>query len=353
MPIIFTCENCGKRIQVDERVQGKRGRCSRCGQVMRIPGAKVAERAHSPAATAAPEAELPFRLSPPEHPNLIPREFNTPDSDAAAHQPERTHQVGPHGSVFPLASPIPAAGNTQAKEEYVRFDLLDDDADPTDVVPVSPAIRRGLQEIAEFEKDPRGYKVVGDRSGVFALFGLGGSRPAGWLYTKWRAGVSAVLKLLRWVDSWAYLISVPFIILMIFGIVVESRRFVHTGAVVVVLANYGRFWADLLAFFVRPYKDGPLQGLAFLLPPYTIYYLTKHWDKMKSIVRRIATSCIPIVLVVLAYAFIPAVNPNIKDVEGVEAKIETGKKELDKEIDQDLQELIKLGEPRKAPSEPH
>ena len=80
----------------------------------------------------------------------------------------------------------------------------------------------------------------------------------------------------------------------------------HTGAVVVVLANYGRFWTDLLALLVRPYKDGPIQGLAFLFPPYTIYYLTRHWDRVKPIVRRIATSCIPIVLVVLAYAFLPS-----------------------------------------------
>ena len=131
--------------------------------------------------------------------------------------------------------------------------------------------------------------------------------------------------------------------LMIFGIVVENRAFVHTGAVVVVLANYGRFWADLLAFFVRPYKDGPLQGVAFLFPPYTVYYLTAHWDRMKPIVRRIATSCIPIVLVVLAYAFLPSVNPAVKDVQGVAAKIEAGKQELDKEIDSDLKKVERRG----------
>jgi hypothetical protein len=248
---------------------------------------------------------------------------------------------------------VPGTGHRHANEEYVRFELIDDDADPADVAPVSPAVRRGMQEIVEFEKDPRGYKLVGDRSGVFSFFRLRESGPAGWLYVKWRAGVGLVLKLLRWVDSWAYIISVPFIVLMLFGIVVENRGLVHTGAVVVVLANYGRFWADLLAFFVRPYKDGPLRGLAFSFPPYTIYYLTVHWDRMKPIVRRIATSCIPMVLVVLAYAFIPTVDPAIRNVEGVEAKIETGKRELEKQIGEDLQTLIKLGERKKARLESH
>ena len=154
----------------------------------------------------------------------------------------------------------------------------------------------------------------------------------------------------RWVDTWAYLISVPFLILMILGIAAENRPFIHTGAVVVVLANYGRFWADLLAFFVRPYKDGPLQGLAFLFPPYTFYYLATRWDSMKKIVRRIATSCIPIVLVVLIYGFLPSANPEVKDVQGFGAKLEAGKHELDKEIESDLKDLekklIKLEKPK-------
>ena len=141
-----------------------------------------------------------------------------------------------------------------------------------------------------------------------------------------------MLKLFRWVDTWAYLISVPFLVLMIFGIVVENRPLIHTGAVVVVLANYGRFWADLLAFFVRPYKDGPLHGLAFLFPPYMIYYLATRWDRMKKIVRRIATSCIPILLVVLIYGFLPSANPEVKDVQGFGAKLEAGKQEVDRKL---------------------
>jgi hypothetical protein len=217
---------------------------------------------------------------------------------------------------------------------------------------VSPEIERGLREMAAFQMDPRGYQLVGERDGRFSFFGLLDSRPAGWIVVKWRASVTFVLKLLRWVDDWAYLISVPFIIVMLFGILIESRGIVHAGAVVVVLANYGRFWTDLLAFFVRPYKDGPLQGLAFLFPPYTLYYLMTHWRNMKPILRRIATSCIPIVLVVLAYSFLPSVNPEVKDVQGVRAKIKAGKKELDREIDSDLEklesELLPHERPKKA-----
>ncbi len=70
MLINFTCENCGKAFSVDEQAHGKRGRCSNCGHVMRIPGAAATGRADE-AATASspqikPDSEPPFRLSPLE-----------------------------------------------------------------------------------------------------------------------------------------------------------------------------------------------------------------------------------------------------------------------------------------------
>jgi hypothetical protein len=107
----------------------------------------------------------------------------------------------------------------------------------------------------------------------------------------------------------------------------------------VVLANYGRFWTDLLALFVRPYKDGPLQGLAFLFPPYTIYYLTRHWNRVKAILRRIATSCIPIVLVVLVYAFLQVGDQPVNDVNEIPARIEAGEQELRKDINDTIKKV--------------
>ena len=60
---------------------------------------------------------------------------------------------------------------------------------------------------------------------------------------------------------------------------------------------------------------------------------------MKPIVRRIATSCIPIVLVVLVYAFLPFVNPAAKDVKGFVPKVKAGAAEVETEIRSDLETL--------------
>jgi hypothetical protein len=66
---------------------------------------------------------------------------------------------------------------------------------------------------------------------------------------------------------------------------------------------------DILSLFVRPFKDGPIHGLMFLLPPYGIYDIASRWNEFQPTFRRLLTSCISIVLVLLAYMFIPTVDP--------------------------------------------
>jgi hypothetical protein len=269
-------------------------------------------RAHSP--------ETPFRLSPAEPP---------PNSDAE----------------IPLARHVPVAHTHQGEprdafgEHDTEFELIVDKEELAAAIPAPPEALQGIREIEEFKRDPRGYKVVGDRGGLFSFFGRRDDRPASWLYRQWRAGVTGILKILRFIDSWAYIISVPFLVLVLFAIVTSSRGLVHAGAVVVVLVNYGRFWTDFLAFFVRPFKDGPIQGLAFLFPPYTVYYLFAHWDRMKPILRRMLTSCIPIVLVILAYAYLPSVNPEVENVHGVKARLKIGTQVLKKDIAGGLKQI--------------
>ncbi len=124
-----------------------------------------------------------------------------------------------------------------------------------------------------------------------------------------------------------------------FAIAIENRGLVHTGAVVVVLANYGRFWTDLLAILVRPFKEGPVHGLAFLFPPYGIYYLWTRWGTFKPTFRRLLTSCLPIVLVVLAYAYLPFINPAAQEAKSFPEKIRSGGRELVNEIRRDVNEI--------------
>jgi hypothetical protein len=339
MLMLFTCEQCGKRIKVDARMQGRRGRCTNCGREMRIPRADephppplpaaeparaaghartpAPEPAHAKQPANAPAAKSPFRLSAPEErPELPNTYFHEPP---VLTEPEHLHR--------------------HVAEAPSEFELLVDDDRREDEALASPEVQRGLRELEEFKKDPRGYQLADELDSRFFRWARG-SRPAGWLYTQWRKSVGLILRVLRFIDDWAYLISVPLFILMIFGIAVAQRRLVHTGAVAIVLINFGRFWTDLLALFVRPFKEGPVHGVLFFFPPYGFYLVGKHWDKFKPTFRRLLTSCIPIVLVILAYAFIPTVDPEIQSAPTIPEKLRRAEQEVVKEARDGLREGV-------------
>ena len=189
MLIIFTCENCGKRFKVDERLQGKRGRCSHCGHVMRIPEAEVPRK--PPTATAPPPRptpEPPFRLSPPE-----PRPVVRRGDPASRHRHSPAHQpVGPHHSVFRLAS-------SDARPRTSPH--LETSPTSSSSCSMMTLIRLGRPRLSgDHARSARDRRVRERSAGAtrstvieagFSLSsGCESSGPAGWLYMKWRAGVS-------------------------------------------------------------------------------------------------------------------------------------------------------------------
>jgi DNA-directed RNA polymerase subunit RPC12/RpoP len=349
MLMLFTCEKCGKRILVDAQMEGRKGRCTNCGHVMRIPRADEAHlqpptlpqvaaaagpahrehgrppavapahghaEAHPPAHATGP-GDSPFRLSPPEErPEVAATSFRPPPVLA---EPRQLHR------------------HVHVDEEPSQFELIVDDSHRDDQALASPEVQRGLRELEEYRKDPRGYQLAEELDDRFFRWARG-SRPANWMYSQWRKAVGGILRLLRFIDDWGYLISVPFLVLIVFAIAIGHRGLVHLGAVVVVLVNVGRFGTDLLALFVRPFKEGPVHGLMFLFPPYAVFFVGKHWDKFRGTFRRLLTSCIPIVLVILAYAFIPVVEPEIQSAPTAAEKLRRAEQEVVKDAREGLRE---------------
>ncbi len=54
MGIVFFCQSCGARFEVDPQMAGKKGRCKKCGQFMEIPLAEqIASMVAMPALAGA------------------------------------------------------------------------------------------------------------------------------------------------------------------------------------------------------------------------------------------------------------------------------------------------------------
>jgi hypothetical protein len=236
MNIVFFCQSCGARFAVDAHVAGKQGRCKQCGQRMTVPRAdQIASMAAMPALATAGGAAGAVAAAPPGGNWLA----------------QMTSKVGL----------VPLTVDRMPKIFKKRPSPLDDalgDGKPYELV--KPARR-----------------APGARS----------SGPANAVVIAWRGQLGHVMKLLRWINQAAYLLSVPFIMLLLLGATVHNWSMAIWGATMVVLLNIARLVSGIANVAVIPFRD----GIAL--------------KKMKKPLRRVIEPVITIMLVILAFAFIP------------------------------------------------
>jgi hypothetical protein len=252
MSIVFYCQSCGSRFEVDARAAGKKGRCKKCGQLMTVPrGEEIASMAAIPAlAKAGAQAAA------------------APGS-ASSWLAAMTSKV----ALAPLTIDRMPAG-------YKKPSMYAED------------------EVA----DSKPYALAKpDRKSS----GGAPTKPVSEVKMLWRRQLGGIAKFFRWINQTAYLISVPFLMLLLLGALVRNQHMAIVGATAVVLLNIGRLISGFANLVVIPFRDGISQGVTFLIPPLTFVYLAKHWNKVKKPVRRLIEPVVTIGLVMLAFIFIP------------------------------------------------
>jgi hypothetical protein len=103
----------------------------------------------------------------------------------------------------------------------------------------------------------------------------------------WRGPLGAFQKLFRKLNQTAYLVSIPFVMILLFGIAVQKRPIAMFAATFVVLLNIGRIVAGVANLAVIPLRDGI------------------NVKKMKKPLRRVVEPVVMIGLVILAFTFVP------------------------------------------------
>jgi hypothetical protein len=290
MNIVFFCQSCGARFEVPPNSAGMTGRCKHCGQMMQIPQAQqLASMTAMPALATAAVGASPGPGSS--------------GKDALSWLASAPSNVG----LAPLSEENlrPIGRGKQAKPAKARYD---DDLG-----------------------DSKPYKL-GEPLRPTAI-GYARSRPASGMTMLWRRELGQVQKFFRWLNETAYLLSVPFLMMILFGAVVRSRPVALLGATVVVFLNLSRIISGLANVVVIPFRDGIVQGIMFLIPPLTFFYASSHWSKLKKPTMRIITPILTIAAVFLAFTFVPSLRR-----EGAASLPETVKS-LEKEM---LDETRKL-----------
>ncbi len=300
MNIVFFCQSCGSRFEVPPTSAGKKGRCKGCGQMMTVPKAE-----HLASMVAMPA------LAP---------------AAVGAGAPAAAREVKEGKSLGWLAAATSNVGLAALTVDKMRIGGGR-----------SPVKAKYDLDMGDSKPYLMGEPIRLDRGHS------SGRGAAGGVKNLWSRQLGGVEKLFRRLNEAAYLISVPFLMLIIVGASVGSRPMALLGATAVVLLNLGRIVAGVANLAVMPFREGPLQGIMFLIPPFTFFYLASHWKKVRKPTRRIAIPIATIAAVFLAFTLIPTLRTDGKMVSV---------KNLKDELRHDAESLGKemVGEAKKAKS---
>jgi hypothetical protein len=147
----------------------------------------------------------------------------------------------------------------------------------------------------------------------------------------WRGQLGGIQRILRWINETTYLISVPFIMMIMFGTMARNRPVALLGAAVVILLNIGRLVTAGAGLAVVPLRDG------------------LKWKKLKKPLRRLAEPALTIGLVVLAFFFIPFLSTGKPATKGIAGAINRGQEAMQKRALGELYTAKEIDEAQKKP----
>jgi hypothetical protein len=187
---------------------------------------------------------------------------------------------------------------------------------------------------------PGPYKLASVPS--LPAYRAGAGKPAGPLTRGYRQGMGEIQKLFRWINESAYLVSVPFLMCLLLGLALPNHNLVVLGASAVVLLNIGRIVAGLANLIVIPFRESLIEGILFLIPPISLFYLAQRWNKVRKPVRRIVGPIFTIGLVALALVVEPWLKGKGKPQGSTEDQARSGLQSMKTDIKGELGKVRSL-----------
>ena len=277
MNIVFFCQSCGARFEVPPASAGKKGRCKKCGQMMAIPRARELASMEALPALAMAGAGVASGAA----------RVGAGADARGAKGGDSLEWLAAAPSDVALA-PLTVDGLSVGGRKRPIKPKYDDDLGDSKPYELAKPLKAA---------SPSAYS---------------GGKAAGGVKMAWRKELGIVQRAFRWLNETAYLVSVPFLMLILFGAIIKSRPLALLGATAVVLLNIGRIVAGMANLLVVPFREGISQGVMFLIPPLTFFYLSKHWNKLKKPTMRIVAPVLTIAAVFVAFTFIPSLRQDGK-----------------------------------------
>jgi hypothetical protein len=252
MSIVFFCQGCGSRFDIDPRLAGKQGRCKKCDARMTVPKAPMREPV--PVGAGGGSGPASGWLGEVEASKV---------------------------SLAPLT--IDRMPGLKKPSMFAEDDL----ADSKPYLLAQPERRSGGPPVSQVS----GLKIF------------------------WRQRLGFVEKIFRSINQTAYLISVPFLMILLLGIMVRSHPLSNLGAIVVVLLNITRLVTGFFNLVVIPFRDGI------------------NFKRLKKPIRRVVEPAITVGLVGLAFAFIPWLSKSDTSDGTFSGQLRAGVREIERKFE--------------------
>jgi hypothetical protein len=125
-----------------------------------------------------------------------------------------------------------------------------------------------------------------------------------------------------WISETSYTVSFILIILAVASGMVGRHALATTVCGVIVALNLVGLAGDIVSLATLSFRKNPLQGVLFLIPPFTLYYLWTDWYRYRDTVLRMRIPLITLALVVAAYLSVPWLRGGIKNELPAVASVE-------------------------------
>ena len=375
MKITFSCESCSSEFTVDGQLSGRAGRCKKCGARFVIPSAStddsdrqelkfasssvaVAERRKNSAVAEhrpTPATEKPIRFREPE--SMLDRFTSTFKLKPTTEEPPRLAKPKFAGNSPKSSSPQRAAGWLDAVNSQIALK------------PVSLENLGTLRRAKELESDSISYRP--SDADLKRLRQKKKSAKEGLIQRSYDQTFRKTAKFFRWINETAYGVSILFMILAIVGYVMQlttdsgatkgakgsrvtrsaetstpgvkalplpNHRLITIGVSGIVILNVVRLVAGLANLIAIPFRKSPLDGILFLIPPMTFFYISQNWKRMEKPVGRVLGPAFALALVVAGYTAIAVFGKGrsgrgdlLKDVGGA---VQSMKKDVGSSVEQ-------------------
>lgn len=153
---------------------------------------------------------------------------------------------------------------------------------------------------------------------------------------------NTISRIFRRINDATYGISIIFLIVALVGVILEKHAVVIFGISLIVLLNIAGLAAGVANLITINFRRNPMQGLLFLIPPITVYYLSQNWSKWSKPLGRILTPAVILVAVFAGYKYVPWLNGSKSGQLNWSQTVDTIKKDVSGSVSEASQKLNKL-----------